>query len=151
MNLDEKKNKHAKKMYLIAGIVCSVLILIVLSTILFKKEDTQTMLKNGSWEMTVDSPVKIVYDVTFLDQEVRLKATNLGTDFSGYKEYRYTIQNDILTIDTDDENLLFRLNRNKVGYELIANEDVNKKTIGDRQLVAKRKFIHQLKNILIRE
>ncbi|MGC6770323.1 hypothetical protein [Enterococcus sp. LJL51] len=141
MYLNSKKNKFSLNIFSIAGIICFALALVFLCTnYIFKKESLQTTLENNTWEMKKTSPIEIVYTVTFSKEEVNLSAANLGSAFSGYQNYQYVINENILTIATYEGEEVYSIKENESGFEFTAKNELAKTNRGNLQLVKKNRW-----------
>lgn len=137
-----KKSKSPLDIFSIAGIVCLVLAILFLCTnYIFKEESIQTTLKNNTWEIKKKFPIEMVYTVTFSDEEVRMSVTNLGAAFSGYQNYQYVLNDDVITMDTYDGEEIYSIAKTEDGFEFTARNGLAKTNRGNLQLVKKNRWL----------
>ncbi|WP_321386882.1 hypothetical protein [uncultured Enterococcus sp.] len=133
----EKSKFSLNYFFLVVSIFLSMAI-VFLSTNYFSREDgIEATLQNNRWEIKRGSYIKIVEMVTFSDEEINVRATNLDPAFSGTRTYQYSIDEDRITIDSYDGEEIYLIEENEDGFKFIAQNDLAKANQGNVQLMKK--------------
>lgn len=133
-----EKNKFSLNYFFLVGSIFLSMAIVFLSTNYFAREDSiEATLQNNRWEIKRGSYIKIVEMVTFSDEEINVRATNLDPAFSGVRTYQYSIDEDRITIDSYDGEEIYLIEENKDGFKFIAQNDLAKVNLGNVQLMKK--------------